>query len=78
MDVGVEVTEISEDAEDGAIESALYGWVAPLGVVSPSVMVETELPDGDDDRNEAWGGSRSLGSAVMILLAGRGGVGNPD
>lgn len=40
-------------------------------------MVETELPDGEVDRNEAWGGTRSAGSGVMILLAGRGGVGRP-
>lgn len=49
----MDVTEMSEDAEDGATESPLYGCVAPRGVVSPSVMVETELPDGEEDRKDA-------------------------
>ena len=42
-----------------AAGSALSGAYIVLGVVSP-VIVETELPEGDEVRNVAGGGTRSL------------------
>jgi hypothetical protein len=43
----------------GGADSALSGAYMVLGVVSP-VIVEMELPDGDDALKVAWGGRRSL------------------
>lgn len=59
--------------EEGGAESARSGMVVARGVRSPPVMVEIELPEGDEARNDACGGRRSEGSAVT-RRAGRGGA----
>lgn len=73
VEVEVETTETSDTAEAGGADSIRSGGGMILGVMSPPVMVEIELPEGEEARNDGWGSKRSFGSAV-IRLAGLGGV----
>lgn len=73
VEVMVEAAEISEMAEGGGADSTRSGGGISFGVRSPPVMVDIELPDGEDARKEGCGGKRSAGSAAT-LRAGLGGV----
>jgi hypothetical protein len=57
--IGVEVAVTKEMLDVGGADSALSGAYIVLGVVSP-VIVEMELPEGDEALKVAWGGRRSL------------------